>query len=133
MIITWLYHGAPIYLFNSSWHITVFVTRITRRVPLVKQELLILPEHLSSPPVFCGVRVTRSSVLCVCFVDRCLSFWPFSFVHCVICSTSIYILKYKSSLQFVNFYIQTRYIRVYNVRGYLVDFNCYAKSHVHWY
>ena len=28
--------------------------------------------------VFSGVRVTRSLVLCVCFVDRCLSFffWP---------------------------------------------------------
>jgi hypothetical protein len=39
-----------------------------------KQELLTLPEHLSSPPVFGGVRVTRSLVLCVCFVDRCLSF-----------------------------------------------------------
>ena len=33
-----------------------------------------LTEHLSSPPVFSGIRVTRSSVLCVCFVDRCLSF-----------------------------------------------------------
>jgi hypothetical protein len=40
----------------------------------VEQELLTLPEHLSSPPVFSGVRVTRSLVLCVCFVDRCLSF-----------------------------------------------------------
>ena len=41
-------------------------------------ELLTLPEHLSSPPVFSGVCVTRSLVLCVCFVDRCLSFffWP---------------------------------------------------------
>ena len=48
-----------------------------------------LPEYLSSPPVFSGVRVTRSLVLCVCFVDRCLSFCPFSFGHCVICS-SIY-------------------------------------------
>jgi hypothetical protein len=28
-------------------------------------------------PVFSGVRVTRSLVLCVCFVDRCLSFGPF--------------------------------------------------------
>ena len=27
-----------------------------------------------SPPVFSGVRVTRSLVLCVCFVDRCLYF-----------------------------------------------------------
>jgi hypothetical protein len=44
-------------------------------VPLVvEQELLTLPKHLSSPPVFSGVRVTRSLVLCVCFVDRCLAF-----------------------------------------------------------
>ena len=28
-----------------------------------------LPEHLSSPPGVSGVRVTRSLVLCVCFVD----------------------------------------------------------------
>jgi hypothetical protein len=43
-------------------------------VSLVEQELLTLPEHLSSSPVFSGVRVTGSLVLCVCFVDRCLSF-----------------------------------------------------------
>jgi hypothetical protein len=66
------------------------VTRLTRRVPLVEQELLTLPEHLSSPPVFSGVRVTRSLVLYVCFVDRCLSFCTFSFGHCVVCSSSIY-------------------------------------------
>ena len=55
-----------------------------------EQELLTLPEHLSSPPVFRGVRVTRSFVLCVCFVDRCfLFFCTFSFGHCVVCS-SIY-------------------------------------------
>jgi hypothetical protein len=28
-------------------------------------------EHLSSPPAFSGVRVTRYLVLCLCFVDRC--------------------------------------------------------------
>jgi hypothetical protein len=28
--------------------------------------------HLSSTPVFSGVRVTRSLALYVCFVDRCL-------------------------------------------------------------
>ena len=38
-----------------------------------------LPEHLTSHPVFSGVRVTRSLVLCVCFVDRCLSFCPLFF------------------------------------------------------
>ena len=39
-------------------------------VPLVVQEL-------SSHPVFSGVRVDRSLVICVCLVDRCLSFCPF--------------------------------------------------------
>jgi hypothetical protein len=54
-----------------------------------QQELLTLPEHLSSPPVVSGVRVIRSLVLCVCFVDRCFSFCTFSFGHCVVCSSSI--------------------------------------------
>jgi hypothetical protein len=58
-------------------------------MPLVEQELFSLPDHLSSYPVFSGVRITRSLVLYVCFVDRCLSFCPFSFGHCVICP-SIY-------------------------------------------
>ena len=38
----------------------------------MEQELLTLPEHLSSHPVFSGIRVTRSLLLCVCFIDR----WP---------------------------------------------------------
>ena len=61
-----------------SSHITRFVTRLAQWMPLAEQELLTLSELLSSPPVFSGVRVTRSIVLCVCFVDRCLSFffWP---------------------------------------------------------
>ena len=41
-------------------------------------------------PGFSGVRVTRSLVLYVCFVDRCLSFCTFSFGHYVVCSSSIY-------------------------------------------
>jgi hypothetical protein len=76
--------------FPHSRLITGFVTRITRRVPLVEQELLTLPGYLSSPPVFSGVHVTRSLVLYVCFVDRCLFFCTFSFVHCLVCSSSIY-------------------------------------------
>jgi hypothetical protein len=51
-----------------SWRINGFVTKLTRRVPLVEQELLTLPEHLRSPPVFSGVRVTR-----FLFVFECLS------------------------------------------------------------
>ena len=57
----------------------------------MEQELLTLPEPLGSPPVFSGVRVTRSLVLYVClFVCRCLSFCTLSFDHCVVCSSSIY-------------------------------------------
>jgi hypothetical protein len=62
-----------------SSFMTGFVTRLTRWMVLVEQELLTLPEHLSSSPIFSDVGVTRSLVLCVCFVDRCLSFCPFSF------------------------------------------------------
>ena len=62
--------------FPHAWLIIGFVTRLTLRVPLVEQELLTLPEHLS----FSGVRVTRCLVVCVCFVELCLSFvlffWP---------------------------------------------------------
>jgi hypothetical protein len=40
--------------------------------------------------VFSGVPVTRSLVLYVCFVDRCLSFCTFFLGHCVVCSSLIY-------------------------------------------
>jgi hypothetical protein len=56
--------------------------------PLVGEDLVSLPEHLSSPPGFSGVRVTRFLVLCVCFVDCCLSLCSFSFGHCVVCTSS---------------------------------------------
>jgi hypothetical protein len=64
--------------FPHSWLITCFATRLARRVPLVEHKLLTLLEHLSSLPGFSGVRGTRSLVLYVCFVDRCLYFffWP---------------------------------------------------------
>jgi hypothetical protein len=73
--------------FPHAWLITGFVTRLIQQVPLVEQELLTLPEHLSSPRIFSGVRVILSLGLCVCFVDRCLSFCTFSFGYCVVCSS----------------------------------------------
>jgi hypothetical protein len=73
---------------QTQWFITGFVTRLTRRVPQVEQELLTFPEHLSSPLAFSEVRVTRSLVLCLRFVDRCLSFCAFSFDHSVVYSSS---------------------------------------------
>ena len=96
-VIEYLYHKWPRICSTCRMHfpvlstfITGFGTKLLRRVPLVEQELLTPPEHPSSPPVFSGVRVTRSLVLYACFVDRCLSFCTFSFSHCVVCSSSIY-------------------------------------------
>ena len=48
-------------------HVSKQVYRLIRR-HLV--ELPTLPEHLSLRPDLSGARVTRSLVLCVCFVDR---------------------------------------------------------------
>ena len=70
----------------------------------MEQELLTLPEHLSSPTVLSGVRVTRSLVLCVCLVDRCLSFCTFSFGHYVVCPvliTTFGIIKLFLTISFV--------------------------------
>ena len=52
--------------------------------------LLTLSEYIHSSPVFNGVHVIRSLVLCVHFVDHCSSFCTFYFGHCVVCSSSIY-------------------------------------------
>jgi hypothetical protein len=64
----------------GSWHYCVITTDMyggiftdTQRVPLVEQELLTFPKNLSSLSAFRRVRVTRSLVLCVCLLDRCLS------------------------------------------------------------
>ena len=77
---------------TSEWQvvvITIFhsplttgiVTRVSRWVSHVEQELSILLEHMSTPPLFSGVRVARS--LCVMFcksllVFLSLFFWPLS-------------------------------------------------------
>ena len=83
IFLTWGKHF-PVFSSFMTYH---QVTILTRRVPLVEQELFILPEHLRSSPDFSGIRVTRTLVLCVCFVDHCLSFCTFSFRHCVVYSS----------------------------------------------
>jgi hypothetical protein len=103
------------------WLITGFVTRLIRRVSLVEQERLTLPEHLSSPPVFSGVRVSRSLVLYVCFVDHCLFFCTFSFGHCV-CSSSIYgfWLPLGTFQLFLLVYVQQLFTYISNVDEILI-------------
>jgi len=61
--------------FPHSWLITRFVTRGTRWVPLIEQELLTFPEHLRSPLVL--VVLVLLSLFCVVFCRPlcCLSFF----------------------------------------------------------
>ena len=63
--------------FPRLWLIPGFVTTVTQRVSLVEQGLLTIREHMSSPPVFSGVRVAQSSVFWV-------EFGPFSVGHCIV-------------------------------------------------
>ncbi len=46
-----------------------------------------LPEHLSSRPMF-SVGFVLLDLNFLCFVDRCLSFCPFSVSHCVVCPSN---------------------------------------------
>ena len=64
--------------FPHSWLILGFVTRVTRRVALVEQELLTLPEYLRSPAVISRGHVVQSLVFSVVFCrSLCV---PLSFV-----------------------------------------------------
>ena len=64
--------------FIHTWLIIGFVTRVTRRVARVEQELFTFPEHMRSSPVFSGVRVIGSFAFCVNFCRSLfvLFFWP---------------------------------------------------------
>ena len=117
--------------FPRSWLITGIVTRLTRRVSLVEQELLILPEHLGSPPVFSGVRVTRSIVLyCIVCPSSIYGFWlHLWYLPTLLFYFSFYYLDfkwlwYKSN---INFYISNVYwilmFSIYLQPGYTMHFN----------
>jgi hypothetical protein len=73
--------------FRYSWLVTGLVTRATRRVSLLEQELPILPEHLNSSPIFIWV---RSLVFCVVFCRSLNIILYFFFCHYVVCPSSIY-------------------------------------------
>ena len=73
-----------LYSTQSEYHkmlLVVFFVFVFVCLLLMERELLTLPEHLSSLPIFSGVRVTRFLVLCVMFcrslfVLWSLFFWP---------------------------------------------------------
>jgi len=76
---------------------------------------------MSSPAVFSGVRVTRSLVLYVCFVDRCLSFslWP---LRCLF----FYLRILITPLVF-----QTLLMTLADV-SYLIKIHCTCICFLHW-
>jgi hypothetical protein len=112
---TCIYYNLALYITPVVFTYGMNITRLTRHMSLVEQELL-------NPPIkgrrshdrlvvsftttyaisvchhwYCEFKsrflvefVFQSLVLCVCFVDRCLSFCTFSFGHCVVCSSSLY-------------------------------------------
>ena len=106
-----------------SW-IPKYVTRVIRRVPLVEQELLTLPEHLRSPSVLSGVRVARYLVfyLVFCMFLFCMFLFvlsSFSSLYCLnvfsqhLHSESIYGNKYSNSA--IKFWILNNVTNIVNV------------------
>ena len=64
--------------------------KVTRRVSHMEQELLTIPEHLSSPPVFRSVRVARSLVFSIVFCRSLFVFLSLFFSGRCIVYPSIY-------------------------------------------
>ena len=107
--------------FLHSWIITEFVTRLTRRVSLVEQVLLTLPEHLSSPLVFSGVRVAQSLVFCVMF-SRSL------FVHLPCFLWSLYYLSFFDSQSLIILY----YLSFFDSRSLIISLVFSRFSYCRW-
>ena len=63
----------------------VLMKKITRRVPLVEQELLSFLKHLYSYTIFSGICTAQYVVFCVMPY-----LFPFSFWYCIVCSFKIY-------------------------------------------
>jgi hypothetical protein len=72
-----------------------FEIRVTRPASLVEQNLLTLPQHLSSPPDFCGACVAQSLVLWIidCLLCEWVCVWFFFVFFCFLGSGSLFIWK----------------------------------------
>jgi hypothetical protein len=81
--------------FPNSWLIAGFLTRVTRWVQLVEQELLTLPEHMLSTRFlgdffWGGVRVVQSLIFCEVPCRSLFVFLSFSIGNCIVCTSAIY-------------------------------------------
>ena len=92
--------------FPHSWLIIGFVTRLTRRVPLVEQELPTPPEHLSLPPFLWG---------------SCYSFFSFM---CMVCR-SLFVFLYLFFLPLCSL-IYEFWLPLWYLQTLLIDCNIYT-------
>ena len=65
-------------------HVYIIINIFNLLLPLVEKELHTIPEHLNSPTVFSGVRVTRTLDFCVVFCRSLFVLLSFFFGHCVV-------------------------------------------------
>ena len=96
---------------------------MTRWVPLTEQELLTLPELMSSPPVFSEVHVTQSLVFYVVLNRSLIVLWSF-FLFAIISSVLLRFTAWNYPLISSNFYyhmVPYRYIIV--VQKYITIYN----------
>ena len=85
-----------------------FLTRVTRRVPLVEDELLILPahlslpliytgfpEHLSLPLIYTGFPVAKSLAFCVVLCRLFFFYLSFSVFYCTMSFFQLWLLMIR--------------------------------------
>jgi hypothetical protein len=97
---TWRMNCLPLQSISSRGGWTAYPSRAWVHV---EDELLTLPEHgftwrmtcvpfqnMGSLPVLCGFLVDQSLAFCSVFVDNYVSFYPFTFSHCIVCPSSFY-------------------------------------------
>ena len=89
--------------FPRSKLIIGFVTRLTRWVPLVEQDLYTLTENVSSSPVFSVVLVTRSLVLRVTFCRSLL----FLFLLVIVLSVFLRLANYDYPFDIFKLFLVT--------------------------
>ena len=79
ILLEYLCHKWPVICFVFRINNLILSSRGIRQVPHVEQELLTLPEDLSSLSVLSGVRIVRSLVFCVRFCRSMFVFLSFFF------------------------------------------------------
>ena len=100
--------------FNGASYAINTIYRKQNTCCISEQELLTLPEHLSSTPLFSGVRVTRSLVCCVMFCGSLFVVLSFCLLAIAMCFLSFFDLRLLiTTLVYSNFsYSKTTFCKL---------------------